>query len=139
MAANRVRFTSIITFALGCALMILSCSETPNQAVMQDARRIAKMKCASQKLTEEKFVLAGRYAEIDQLIVDKKITSDSFAKIKNHLDQQKALLIQESQDSSDKLLLFLKNIWQEKYTTEAERSTLDSLTEVELRKICKTP
>ncbi|MBB1286140.1 hypothetical protein HRH25_17275 [Flavisolibacter sp. BT320] len=139
MASHRVMFVFDVALAVVYLLSLTSCGQETNNEMVEDARKIAKIKCASRKLTEEKFVLAGRYAEIDQLTVERKVTPDSIEKIKYQLDQKKALLIQQSQDSSDKLLQFLRGVWQERYTTQSDRAMLDSLTELELRNICKMP
>ena len=139
MASSGVTYLSIVVYVLVYLLLISSCKEAPNKDVVEDAQKIAKLKCSSRKLTEEKFILASRYTEIEQLKVENKITSDSLAKIKVRLDKEKAVLIQKSQDKSDELLLFLRGVWQEKYLTQADRAMLDSITELELRKVCKMP
>jgi hypothetical protein len=42
-----------------------------------------------------------------------------------------------SQQKADELLAFLRQVWSQQYQSEREKKTLDSLTEVYLKKDCR--
>ena len=119
-----------------CLLVIFSCNNPKKETASEDAKKIAQMQCLSRELTHQKFLLANEYGTLDQQILAQKISADSALQVRERLDQQKSLLVRQSQEKSDELLQFLRTAWKEKYKTGEQRRMLDSLTELELRHSC---
>lgn len=136
MASNGIKALLFWVLSVSSFSLVLSCKNSGDNVALKDARKIAEMTCASRKLTNEKFVLASRYAEIEQLEIENKIKPDSAAQIRRKYDKEKVMLVQKAQAQSDELLQFLRVAWKERYPTQAERAMLDSLTAIEMRSVC---
>ncbi|WP_423149342.1 hypothetical protein [Rubrolithibacter danxiaensis] len=102
----------------------------------KDASVIARMECESRQFTHKKFLLADKYSALDNKVIRHEINQDESDSIRRKLDNEKAVLLKESQVKSDSLLHYLRKIWKEDYPSKSDRALLDSLTQIELKKIC---
>ncbi|MBC7745520.1 MAG: hypothetical protein H7096_10490 [Flavobacterium sp.] len=102
----------------------------------EDAKKIAFMQCQSRQYTKEKFFLADQYNSLDNQLINKEVDKKSADSTRLRYDSKKKKLLQEAQLKSDSLLNFLRKVWNDDYTTKADKKALDSLTKIELTKIC---
>jgi hypothetical protein len=117
--------------------VLLSCGTSGADKVRDDAKKIATMQCESRELTNQKFLLAGRYSALELQTAEKKLSEAEAEIIRSELDKEKTELVMASQQKADELLAFLRQVWSQQYQSEREKKTLDSLTEVYLKKDCR--
>jgi hypothetical protein len=118
-------------------LLLMSCGTSGADKVRDDAKKIATMQCESRELTNQKFLLAGRYSTLELQTAEKKLSEAEAEKIRSELDKEKMVLVTASQQKADELLAFLRQVWSQQYQSEREKKALDSLTEVYLKKDCR--
>jgi len=54
--------------------VLLSCGTSGADKVRDDAKKIATMQCESRELTNQKFLLAGRYSALELQTAEKKLS-----------------------------------------------------------------
>lgn len=127
----------IVVFSL-VAVSISSCTQNKSMQMKEDAQKIAGMECISRGFTREKFLLASQYTKLDDQLLNKQISKQANDSMRTMLDVKKASLVKQSQVVSDSLLHFLRAAWKERYADKKAKMELDSLTELELKRTCKT-
>ena len=118
-------------------LFLSGCASEQSSNMQQDATKIAELKCVSRKFTNQKFELASRYNKLDDQLLKKTNTEGTDDRLRSQLDVEKKELVQKSQVVSDSLLKYLRTAWNENYKTEQDKRNLDSLTEIEFKRICQ--
>ena len=122
---------------LTLCLLLSACANERSSNMQQDAAKIAELKCVSRKFTNRKFELAARYNKLDDQLLNKKNTEITDDSLRSRLDIEKKELVKKSQVVSDSLLKYFRTLWNENYKTEQDKRNLDSLTEIEFKRICQ--
>jgi uncharacterized protein YicC (UPF0701 family) len=118
-------------------LFLSGCASEQASNMQQDAAKIAELKCVSRKYTNQKFELAARYNKLDDQLLNKQNTEVKDDSLRSQLDIEKKELVKKSQVVSDSLLKYLRKVWNENYKTKEDKQKLDSLTEIEFKRICQ--
>ena len=128
--------SKILKSVLLC-LFLSGCASERASNMQEDAAKIAELKCVSRKFTNRKFKLAAQYNKLDNQLLSKTNTEGTDDRLRSQLDKEKKELVQKSQVVSDSLLKYLRTVWNENYKTEQDKRNLDSLTEIEFKRICQ--